>query len=131
LRIPQSLLEEMIAHAREEAPRECCGMVAAQDGDAVAVHRVRNVAINPKSAYFMDAKEQFLAFQAIEDADLELGAIYHSHPRSEPVPSETDVNLARPWPGMRWIIVGLHAAEPEVRTWRIDDDAFVEDPHDV
>jgi proteasome lid subunit RPN8/RPN11 len=131
LRIPQSLLEEMIAHAREEAPRECCGMVAARDGDAVAVHRVRNVAINPKSAYFMDAKEQFLAFQAIEDADLELGAIYHSHPRSEPVPSETDVNLARPWPGMRWIIVGLQGAEPEVRTWRIDDDAFVEDPHAV
>jgi [CysO sulfur-carrier protein]-S-L-cysteine hydrolase len=131
LRIPRQLLEEMIAHAREEAPRECCGVIAAENGRAVAVHRVRNVAINPKSAYFMDAKEQYLAFQAIEDADLELGAIYHSHPRSEPVPSETDINLAKPWPGMRWIIIGLEGAEPEIRTWRIDDDAFAEDPHDV
>jgi proteasome lid subunit RPN8/RPN11 len=106
-------------------------MIALRDGEAVAVHRVRNVAINPKSAYFMDAKEQYLAFQAIEDGDLELGAIYHSHPRSEPVPSQTDVNLAKQWPGMRWMIVGLQGDEPELRTWRIADDAFHEDAHEV
>jgi [CysO sulfur-carrier protein]-S-L-cysteine hydrolase len=131
LRIPAQLLAEIVAHAREEAPRECCGMIGTDDGRAVAVHRVRNVAINPKSAYFMDAKEQYLAFQAIEDADLEIGAIYHSHPRSEPVPSETDVNLAKQWPGMRWMIVSLAGGEPEIRTWRIVDDAFHEDAHEV
>jgi proteasome lid subunit RPN8/RPN11 len=131
LRIPPQLLAEIVAHAREEAPRECCGMIGTEDGRAVAVHRVRNVAINPKSAYFMDAKEQYLAFQAIEDAELELGAIYHSHPRSEPVPSETDVNLAKQWPGMRWMIVSLAGGEPEIRTWRIVDDAFHEDAHEV
>jgi proteasome lid subunit RPN8/RPN11 len=131
LRIPPQLLAEIVAHAREEAPRECCGMIGTEDGRAVAVHRVRNVAINPKSAYFMDAKEQYLAFQAIEDADLEIGAIYHSHPRSEPVPSETDVNLAKQWPGMRWMIVSLAGGEPEIRTWRIVDDAFHEDAHEV
>jgi [CysO sulfur-carrier protein]-S-L-cysteine hydrolase len=111
----------MIAHAREESPKECCGMVAAADGDAVAVHRVRNVAINPKSAYFMDAKEQLLTWQAIEDADLEIGAIYHSHPRSEPVPSQTDVNLARNWPDPLYVIVGVAGEEPDVRAWAIRD----------
>jgi proteasome lid subunit RPN8/RPN11 len=131
LRIPPQLLEEMVAHAREESPRECCGLIATRDGEAVAAHRVRNVAINPKSAFYMDPKEQYLAMQAIEDADLELGAIYHSHPRSEPVPSETDINLARPWPGVRWTIVGLQGGEPEVRTWRIVDSAIEEDPHDA
>jgi proteasome lid subunit RPN8/RPN11 len=129
--VPRQLLEEIVAHAREESPRECCGMVGAQDGRAVAVHRVRNVAINPKSAYFMEPTEQLRTLQAIEDADLEIGAIYHSHPRSEPVPSETDVNLARQWPGMRWMIVSLQGDEPEIRTWRIVDDAFHEDAHEV
>ena len=131
MQIPRQLLEEIVAHAREESPRECCGLIAARDGQAVAVHRVRNVAINPKSAYFMEAKEQYLAMRDIEDADLEIGAIYHSHPRSEPVPSETDVNLARQWPGMRWMIVGLQGGEPEIRTWRIVEDAFHEDAHEV
>lgn len=131
LRISTPLLEEIIAHAREDAPRECCGMIAAQDGQAVAVHRVRNVAVNRKTSYFMDPKEQLATWQAIEDAGLEIGAIYHSHPRSEPVPSPTDVNLAKQWPGLRWMIVGLEGAEPEVRTWRIVGTAFHEDAHEV
>jgi proteasome lid subunit RPN8/RPN11 len=131
LRVPRELLEEIVAHAREESPRECCGMIGTDDGRAVAVHRVRNVAINPKTAYFMDPKDQLAAWQAIEDSDLEIGAIYHSHPRSEPVPSQTDVNLAKQWPGMRWMIVGLQSTEPEIRTWRIVDDAFHEDAHEV
>jgi proteasome lid subunit RPN8/RPN11 len=131
LRIPRQLLEEMIAHARGESPHECCGMVACQDDVAVAVHRVQNVAVNRKTAYFMDAKEQLTTMQAIEDAGLEVGAIYHSHPRSEPVPSPTDVNLAKQWPGMQWIIVGLTGDEPEVRTWQIVGTAFHEDPHEV
>jgi [CysO sulfur-carrier protein]-S-L-cysteine hydrolase len=131
LRIPRPLLEEMIAHAREESPRESCGLVATEGDRAVAVHRVQNVAVNRKTAYFMDPKEQLVTMQAIEDAGLEVGAIYHSHPRSEPVPSPTDVNLARQWPGMQWIIVGLAGAEPEVRTWQIAGTEFHEDPHEV
>ena len=38
---------------------------------------------------------------AIEDRGDELGAIYHSHTRSEPYPSQTDVNFAAHWPGTR------------------------------
>ena len=36
---------------------------------------------------------------AIEDDGWELGAIYHSHVRSPPYPSQTDVNFAANWPG--------------------------------
>ena len=43
----------------------------------------------------------------IEDAGAELGAIYHSHTRSEPYPSQTDVNFAAGWPGVEWLIVGV------------------------
>ena len=51
----------------------------------------------------------------------ELGAIYHSHVRSEPYPSQTDVNFAANWPGVEWIIVGLAGGEePQVRSYLID-----------
>jgi [CysO sulfur-carrier protein]-S-L-cysteine hydrolase len=132
LRISPQLLAEIVAHAREESPRECCGLIGVDaDGNAMSVHRVKNVAVNRKTAYFMDAKQQYEAFQAIEDAGHEVGAIYHSHPRSEPVPSPTDVNLAKQWPDMQWMIVGLAGSEPEARTWRIVDTSFHEDPHEV
>ena len=51
----------------------------------------------------------------------ELGAIYHSHTRSAPYPSQTDINFAANWPGVEWIIVGLAAGEePEVRSYLIE-----------
>ena len=95
-------------------------MIAARDGRAVAVHRTRNIHASPLK-FEMDPREQLRVLDGIEQAGLELGAIYHSHTRSEPVPSLTDVNLARWWPEPLWVIVGLAADEPDVRAFRIVD----------
>jgi [CysO sulfur-carrier protein]-S-L-cysteine hydrolase len=119
VRISRALLDEIVAHARADAPNECCGMIAAQDGTAVAVHRARNTAASPLR-YEMDGMEQYKIQTAIEDAGLELGAIYHSHTRSAPEPSQTDINLAF-YPEALYVIVGVAGAEPDIRAWRIVD----------
>jgi proteasome lid subunit RPN8/RPN11 len=117
VRISRQLLDELIAHARAEAPNECCGMIAARDGEAVAVHRATNAAASPLR-YEIDGREQFKIMDAIEEAGLDLGAIYHSHTRSAPEPSQTDINLAF-YPDALYVIVGVHGDEPEVRAWTI------------
>src|SRR3954449_6202185 len=94
MRIARQLHDEIVAHARAEAPNECCGMIASRDGEAVAVHRATNTAASPLR-YIMDGAEQHRIQTSIEDDGLDLGAIYHSHTRSDPIPSQTDVNLAR------------------------------------
>jgi [CysO sulfur-carrier protein]-S-L-cysteine hydrolase len=119
VRISRQLLDEVIAHAREDAPNECCGMIASSDGEAVAVHRARNTAASP-FRYEMDGMEQYRIQTEIEDAEQELGAIYHSHTRSAPEPSQTDINLAF-YPEALYVIVGLRGPEPDVRAWRIVD----------
>jgi proteasome lid subunit RPN8/RPN11 len=120
MRIARSLLDEMIAHARADAPNECCGMVATRDGVAVAVHRATNAAASPLR-YEIDGMEQYRIQSAIEDAGLELGAIYHSHTRSAPEPSQTDVNLAF-YPEALYVIVGVKdPTADDVRAWRIVD----------
>ena len=123
MRIARELLDDVIAHARAEAPNECCGMIAARDGVASGVHRTRNIHASPLR-YEMDPTEQLRVLSAIEDGGLELGAIYHSHTRSDPVPSPTDVNLAKFWPEPLYVIVGLAGDEPEVRAWRIVDGSY-------
>ncbi|HTU87418.1 MAG TPA: M67 family metallopeptidase [Solirubrobacteraceae bacterium] len=120
MKIARDLYEDMIAHAREEAPNECCGVVASQDGSLVAVHRAVNAEASPLR-FRIDPMEQYELYTKIEGAGLDLGAIYHSHTRTEPRPSQTDINFAKEWPGVLWIIVGLAGGEPDVRTWRIDD----------
>jgi proteasome lid subunit RPN8/RPN11 len=119
MRIPRSLYEQILAHAVRDAPNECCGMIASRDGEAVAVHETVNTAASPLR-YEIDGLEQYRIQMEIEDAGLDLGAIYHSHTRSAPYPSQTDINLAF-YPESVYVIVGLAGAEPEVRGWWIRD----------
>ena len=119
MRIAREMLDEMVAHARAEAPNECCGMVGTHDGRAVRLYRATNAAASPMR-YELDPAEQLRIHTEIEDAGLELGAIYHSHTRSEPYPSQTDVNLAF-YPDAVYVIVGLAGADPEVRAYCIRD----------
>src|SRR5438270_7456886 len=120
----RSLLDEMVAHARAEAPNECCGMVASRNGEAVAVHRAVNAAASPLR-YEIDGAEQYRIQMEIEDAGLELGAIYHSHTRSAPFPSQTDINLAF-YPDSLYVIVGVAGEHPEVRAFHIREGTVTE-----
>src|SRR5256714_15649015 len=129
MRLPRPLLEEIVAHARADAPNECCGMIAARDGEAVAVHRAANAAASPLR-YEMDGMEQYRIQTAIEDAGLDLGAIYHSHTRSDPIPSQTDINLAF-YPDALYVIVGVKGTDPDVRAWKITDGAYTEHPLEI
>jgi proteasome lid subunit RPN8/RPN11 len=125
VRIPRALYDELIAHAREEAPGECCGMIATTGDEAVAVHRAKNVHPKPPLGYEIDGPDQYRIQMAIEDAGHELGAIYHSHTRSAPLPSQTDINLAF-YPDALYVILGVAADEPDVRAWRIAGGSYDE-----
>jgi [CysO sulfur-carrier protein]-S-L-cysteine hydrolase len=121
MRIAQSLIDEMVAHAREELPNECCGMVGGRDAEATEVIRVENAAASPLR-YEMDPKAQYDAYKAIEDRGHELLAIYHSHTRSAAYPSQTDVNQAVAWPDQVYIIVSLEDRDaPDVKGYLLRD----------
>ena len=119
MRISKQLVDELIDHARSEAPIECCGMIASRDGAAVRVYRATNAAASPLR-YEIDGAEQYRIQMEIEDAELDLGAIYHSHTRTEPYPSQTDINLAF-YPDAVYVIVGLAGDQPDVRGYEIRD----------
>jgi len=125
MRFTRELYDEIVAHARAEAPNECCGMVATRDGAAVKVYPATNAAASPRYAYEIDSADVLRMWTAIEDAGFEIGVIYHSHPRSEPYPSQTDINLAF-YPDAVYVIVGLAGEEPEVRGFTIRDSQVAE-----
>ena len=119
MRMSREIYEEMVSHAQADAPNECCGMIASKDGGAVTLYRAENAAASPLR-YEIDGAEQYRIQMAIDDQGLDLGAIYHSHTRSVPYPSQTDINLAF-YPEALYLIVGLAGEEPEVRAYEIRD----------
>ena len=130
MRIAQSLIDEIVAHARDDLPNECCGMVGGGDGGARTVYRAENAEASPLR-YSIDAGEQFRLMQTIEAAGEELVGIYHSHTKSAAYPSQTDVNLAG-WPDAVYLIASLADSEaPEVKGFWIRDGRIEEAELDV
>ena len=125
MRVPRAVYDEMVAHARDDAPNECCGMVAGADGAATAYFPARNEFGSP-TRFQIDSADQIRITNEIDRRGEEIGAIFHSHPRSEAYPSQTDVNLARWWPGVRWLICSLAGDQPVVRSFLIADGSIEE-----
>lgn len=144
MKIAPQLLAEIVAHALEDPHNEVCGVLAAEferpseavSGDAerparaVRVFRARNA--HASALKFEIAPRELLELSNACEQLGGLGAIYHSHVRSRPYPSQTDINFAANWPGVEWIIVGLApVAEPEVRSYLIEDGEVREVPLEV
>jgi proteasome lid subunit RPN8/RPN11 len=138
MRIAKALLDELVAHVVEDPENEICGVLAVEaDGSmsgharAVRVYRAQNTHASPLR-FEIDGNELLGLTNTIEARGWQIGAIYHSHVRSEPRPSQTDINYARLWPGVEWIIVGLGGeGEPEVRSYLIDGGEVQEVPLEV
>ena len=114
-------VEEMLGHAREASPVECCGLVGGQCGMARTVYRLRNVAPNPLVNYEAAPEDLFAAQRVMRERGEKLLGIYHSHPRSsEPVPSETDVRLAY-YPSAIYFIIGLGAGASILRAFTLSE----------
>lgn len=129
MKIPAEIRDELIAHAREGLPNECCGMLGSKDGVATSVYRANNAEASPLR-YNLDPQDQFRIMTAIEEAGEDLGAIYHSHTQSPAYPSQTDINLAS-YPDSIYVIVSLAEGEEPIRGFWIRDGQVEEAELDI
>jgi len=120
------MVEEMVAHAKAEAPIECCGIIAGQNGQAMKLYRCRNAEASP-FRFLVDPQDLFQVFRECEEKGWEFLAIYHSHTATEAYPSPTDVRLAS-WPKSYYIVISLMDPDrPQVRAFRIEEGKITEE----
>jgi proteasome lid subunit RPN8/RPN11 len=114
-------LQRIFAHARQEEPAECCGLIGGVDQQASSIYLLRNMAANTTTSYEAAPEDLFAAQRQMRERGEELLGIYHSHPRSaQPAPSETDVRLAY-YPQAVYFIIGLAGPQPVMRAFRISE----------
>jgi len=124
MRISRRIYDELLEHAREDAPNECCGLIGGENGVAKTVYRARNAEASPLR-YNLDPQDQFRIMSEMEEKGEELSAIYHSHTASPAYPSQTDINLAA-YPDTLYLIVSLAEDEKDLRGFRIEDGEVTE-----
>jgi proteasome lid subunit RPN8/RPN11 len=122
LRLQNEHFAAIVAHAREAAPSECCGLMGgSDDGLTKSIYRLRNVADHPHIAYEAAPEELFAAQREMRERAERLLVIYHSHPRAlDPAPSDTDTRLAY-YPEATYLIVALGGESPIVRAFKISE----------
>ncbi len=135
VRIDRQYIDEMVAHAREDLPNECCGILAGQEGQVLKLYRMTNVEASP-FRFSMDPREIIQMDREVEENGWGLLAIYHSHTGSEAYPSDTDVRIARGtselWPDVCYALVSLMDVDnPQVRLFRINDGVVTEEPLEI
>lgn len=122
LSIPQQIFDDVVAHARELDPHECCGFLAGTNNTVTRVYRIKNIVsldgaaqaasfddakvehlsrLSPEEraeiAFIMDAQEMFQAVKDMRTQGLTLQVVYHSHPHDPARPSITDIKIANEW----------------------------------
>jgi [CysO sulfur-carrier protein]-S-L-cysteine hydrolase len=127
LLIPRSHYYAMVVQAKAELPNECCGLLAGlMEGSQAARVLQRYPLVNNAASpteYLANDRALFDAFRDMHERNLDLLAIYHSHPVSDPVPSKTD--LARNYfENVMHLIISLKAEEPVMRGWWLEEKEY-------
>lgn len=135
LQIPRALYEEVIAHCRQEYPKEACGILAGAGEQVSRVFPMTNVDQSPIS-YTFDPKEQLRVQKVLAQERLELLAIYHSHTASAAYPSPVDIarasepGVALLMPDVRYVLVSLKdRQQPDIKNYTIRDGRVL--PEDI
>ncbi len=115
----------MLAHAREEAPRECCGLLIGAGESVLRTARAKNLDTSG-TRYSIDPEDHFRAIRSARADRLEVIGAYHSHPKGTPVPSLTDIREANSGSDFLYVIVS--PVDEDVRAYRIDQGQAVRIP---
>jgi proteasome lid subunit RPN8/RPN11 len=118
MRIGRAVLDAIVAHARADAPLECCGLLVGTGDLIEAAHPAGNARRSAVS-FLVEPADHFTAIRVARRQGREVIGAYHSHPNTDAVPSETDIREAHD-PALLHVIVSLAGAEPDVRAYRID-----------
>lgn len=128
--IPGSIINKMIEHSKTEFPHEACGILAGNDNKVSAIYKMTNTDKSAES-FFMDPKEQFSVIKNMRKNNLDMLAIYHSHPSTPARPSTRDIEMAL-YPQTSYIIVSLEKRnEPILKAFKIKDSKVEEEKIEI
>jgi proteasome lid subunit RPN8/RPN11 len=116
--VARSVRLAIVAHARTDAPKECCGLLIGEGRRVDFAVPLSNVDPNPIVGFRIDPAEHIAVRRIVRRLTpaLSIVGVYHSHPRSAAVPSPRDIAECH-YPD--WIFVIVGRAGRSVRAYRL------------
>lgn len=126
LTIPQTIIDAIIAHAREDFPLEACGILGGTGCVVSEQYPMANTDLSNEH-FTMEPQEQFRVIKDLRAKGKQLLVIYHSHPETPARPSAEDIRLALT-PDVSYVIVSLAGDAPDVKSFRIENGLVASEP---
>lgn len=124
IQIPYSIARQITDHAEAQYPHEVCGLLGGIDDRIVRALPITNTSNSPDVQYHMDPTEEIKALKQIDMDGLDWMGVYHSHPKSPPIPSPTDINKATE-SNLLHLIVSLKDTSPKLKLWQIQNQQVI------
>ena len=128
LEIDQSLIDAVVAHARQDHPDEACGVIAGPAGSDSPQRFIAMVnAARSPTFYEFDSMDLLKLYRDMDARDEEPVVVYHSHTATEAYPSRTDISYASE-PNAHYLLVSTRDPQvEEIRSFRIVDGEVTEE----
>lgn len=126
IRIPKAIISDMLQHAYEQSPKECCGVLmrpTSSPGRVIEIRRTRNTHPDSTTRYTMDAKELSSIMRYAAESGYEILGFYHSHPRTMAQLSDVDLDeaLNSDWSKEIYVVISLaEMTRPVVRAFSVE-----------
>ncbi len=115
LQIPSSIYHQLLEQARKAYPLEMVGILAGTKQE-LQILPLDNIAANPDREFMADPESLLFALKHLRTQNLELLALYHSHPNGPAKPSQTDFLEAK-WDVPMLIV---DAKNQVIRAWQLE-----------
>jgi proteasome lid subunit RPN8/RPN11 len=122
--LAQKEKDKLVAHAIEQQPSESCAMLFGKKiGDGWNVKEVfltQNID-NSQTNFTISPEELLKGYQVAQKNQLEVVGVFHSHPNSDAIPSNTDKKFMQNNP-VPWII--FSGVNNNLKAYLLDSDVI-------
>jgi proteasome lid subunit RPN8/RPN11 len=124
--VPPQVADAMFRHAGWAYPEEACGLVAVEAAGVPVFAFCLTNADHAQDRFTITPDEHFGAIRYVESRGLTIGAVFHSHPRSEAYPSEIDIREGGDPAWLHFIVGPVTSTRPLLRAFRLEDGTATE-----
>ena len=119
VRVPYQVADAMFKHAGWAYPQEACGLVAVDESGGPVLTLCLTNADHAADRFTITPEEQFGAIRLSERRGFRIGAVFHSHPRSDAYPSQSDIHGGADPDWIHFIVGPVVGPRPLLRAYRI------------
>ncbi|WP_158598221.1 Mov34/MPN/PAD-1 family protein [Falsibacillus albus] len=129
MKLSRQLYNQLIHFVERELPKEACGILGGVNDHILSIFALPNES-NTNKNFYVRQEHVEIVFNKLAHYEQEVLAIYHSHPNSNPIPSQSDIQF-HPDSQVKMAIMSYKNGNPQLKIYRIINGIYINIPFSI